>query len=72
VRVEERQEGFTVHGGTRPEGGQVDAEGDHRMAMATAILGLGASGPIEIHGAGGIETSFPDFVAELARVRVAR
>jgi 3-phosphoshikimate 1-carboxyvinyltransferase len=72
VRVEERQEGFLVHGGIRPQGGVVDALGDHRMAMAMAILALGASGPLEIHGASGIETSFPDFAAQLAQVRVAK
>jgi 3-phosphoshikimate 1-carboxyvinyltransferase len=72
VRVEERADGFAVHGGTRPAAAQVDAAGDHRMAMAAAILALGAAGPIEIHGAGAIGTSFPDFVAELARVRVER
>jgi 3-phosphoshikimate 1-carboxyvinyltransferase len=72
VRVEERAEGFLVHGGTRPAAAQVDAAGDHRMAMAAAILALGAAGPIEIHGAGAIETSFPDFATQLARVRVER
>jgi 3-phosphoshikimate 1-carboxyvinyltransferase len=72
VRVEERADGFVVHGGPRPHGAAVDALGDHRMAMAMAVLGLGASGPVEIHGAQGIPTSFPDFAGQLASVRSLR
>jgi len=72
VRVEERADGYVVHGGPRPHGAAIDALGDHRMAMAMAVLGLGASGPVEIHGAGGISTSFPGFADQLANVRALR
>ncbi len=65
VRVEERGDGFRVHGGVRPQGATVDARGDHRIAMAMAILALGAAGPVVIHGAEGIATSFPGFAAQL-------
>jgi 3-phosphoshikimate 1-carboxyvinyltransferase len=72
VRVEERARGFIVHGGLRPQGATVDAGGDHRIAMAMAILALGAAGPFDIHGAGGIATSFPDFAAQLSNLRSRR
>lgn len=72
VRVEERADGFLVHGGLRPQGATVDAKGDHRIAMALAILALGASDPIEIRGAGGIPTSFPGFAEQLASARARR
>ncbi|MGD8394060.1 MAG: 3-phosphoshikimate 1-carboxyvinyltransferase [Candidatus Eiseniibacteriota bacterium] len=67
VRIEERQDGFVVHGGARPHGAEVEAEGDHRIAMAMAALGLAARGTMTIGGAGGIPTSFPDFVEQLRR-----
>jgi len=72
VRVEEYRDGFVVHGGLRPQAAAVDAGGDHRIAMAMAVLGLAAAGPIEIHGAAGIATSFPDFVAQLPAARAPR
>jgi 3-phosphoshikimate 1-carboxyvinyltransferase len=72
VRVEERADGFLVHGGLRPQGATVDAKGDHRIAMALAILALGAADPLEIRGAGGIPTSFPGFAEQLAGARARR
>jgi 3-phosphoshikimate 1-carboxyvinyltransferase len=72
VRVEERADGFVVHGGPRPHGATIDALGDHRIAMSMAVLGLGASGPVEIQGAEGIPTSFPDFAEQLGSVRPLR
>jgi 3-phosphoshikimate 1-carboxyvinyltransferase len=72
VRVEERADGFLVHGGLRPQGATVDARGDHRIAMALAILALGAAAPLEIHGAGGIPTSFPGFTEQLIGAKTRR
>ena len=42
--------------------GRVDSCGDHRVAMAFAIAGLMATGPIEIIDCSAIATSFPGFV----------
>jgi 3-phosphoshikimate 1-carboxyvinyltransferase len=72
VRVEERADGFVIHGGPRPHGATIDAVGDHRIAMSMAVLGLGASDPVEIHGAEGIPTSFPSFTEQLAGARAVR
>ncbi len=44
-------------------GGRVDSEGDHRIAMAFAVAALRASGSIEIHDCDNVDTSFPGFVA---------
>lgn len=65
VRVEEQGDGFVVHGGPRPHGAIIDALGDHRISMAMAVLGLGATAPLEIRGTGGIGTSFPGFAEQL-------
>ena len=41
---------------------EVDAFGDHRIAMAMAVAAQRASGEIRIKNAAAIATSFPDFV----------
>jgi 3-phosphoshikimate 1-carboxyvinyltransferase len=72
VHIEERADGFLVHGGLRPQGATVDAQGDHRIAMALAILALGAAAPLEIRGAQGIPTSFPGFAEQIGVPRARR
>lgn len=42
--------------------GEIDSFGDHRIAMSFAIASLRAAGPIEIHDAANVATSFPGFV----------
>jgi 3-phosphoshikimate 1-carboxyvinyltransferase len=46
-------------------GGEVVTHGDHRIAMAFLVLGLGARGPVSVDRAEMIATSFPGFVAAL-------
>jgi 3-phosphoshikimate 1-carboxyvinyltransferase len=62
--VQERPEGLEIVGG-RLAGGRVDAAGDHRIAMAFAILGARLPGGLTIAGAEGIATSYPGFLADL-------
>ena len=63
VDADERPDGFIVDGARRPTGGVVDAAGDHRLVMAFALVGLGASGPTTIHGADVVAVSYPGFRA---------
>ncbi|MBI1795995.1 MAG: 3-phosphoshikimate 1-carboxyvinyltransferase [Candidatus Eisenbacteria bacterium] len=65
IAVEELPDGLAITGG-RVAGGTVDAALDHRIAMAFAVLATRASGPVVIHGAGGIATSYPGFADALA------
>jgi 3-phosphoshikimate 1-carboxyvinyltransferase len=53
-------------GGLR--GGTADAKGDHRMAMAFAVAGLAAGGPVDVEGMEAAAVSFPDFLATLERL----
>ena len=53
-------------GGLR--GGTADSNGDHRMAMAFAVAGLAAGGPVDVEGMEAAAVSFPDFVATLERL----
>jgi 3-phosphoshikimate 1-carboxyvinyltransferase len=47
------------------QGGLADACGDHRMAMAAAVAGLGARAEVEVEGAEVADVSFPGFVETL-------
>jgi 3-phosphoshikimate 1-carboxyvinyltransferase len=67
--VEEQHDGFHVRGGTRLTGGEADAYGDHRLAMAFAIAALGASGPTPIHGADAATVSYREVFAVLESLR---
>jgi 3-phosphoshikimate 1-carboxyvinyltransferase len=61
--VDARTDGdaLVIQGGKVPGGTSVRTEGDHRIAMAHLILGLGATEPVEVDEAAMIATSFPDF-----------
>jgi 3-phosphoshikimate 1-carboxyvinyltransferase len=67
--IEEAPDGFHVRGGKKLHGGEVDAENDHRLAMAFAIAALGATGPTIIHGAGAAAVSYPEFFSVLEGLR---
>jgi 3-phosphoshikimate 1-carboxyvinyltransferase len=58
--VAERPDGMEIFG-SRLRGGRVDAGGDHRVAMAFAVAGLLARGPVVVEGAEAISVSFPEF-----------
>jgi 3-phosphoshikimate 1-carboxyvinyltransferase len=63
-----------IVGGGGLAGGEADARGDHRMAMALAVGALGAKGPVSVRGIEAAEVSFPGFerllVALGARIEV--
>lgn len=49
-----------IHGGC-VNGGNIDSHNDHRIAMAAAIVALGASDKIIIQGSECVSKSYPDF-----------
>ncbi len=61
AQVEELPDGFDIRAERRLRGGQADAAGDHRLAMAFAIAALGADGPSTIRGADAVDVSYPGF-----------
>ncbi|MFW6247993.1 MAG: 3-phosphoshikimate 1-carboxyvinyltransferase [bacterium] len=65
--AEELADGLVVHPGTL-HGGAVDSVGDHRIAMAFAVAGLCAAGPITVTNAGVAGITFPGFYEKLASV----
>jgi 3-phosphoshikimate 1-carboxyvinyltransferase len=54
--------------GGPPAGGDADAAGDHRLAMAFAIAGCRARGVVHIAGADAVAVSYPGFFDELERI----
>jgi 3-phosphoshikimate 1-carboxyvinyltransferase len=65
VAVDETHDGFIIHGGKGVQGGVVDPQGDHRLAMAFSIAGLAATEPVIVRNAEIISESYPGFVSAL-------
>jgi 3-phosphoshikimate 1-carboxyvinyltransferase len=62
VRIRARDDGFDVRGvPTRPTGGQMRSNGDHRIAVLAAIAGLVSREGVEIGDADAVAISFPGF-----------
>ncbi len=59
--IEERPDGFIVHGPTRLTGTHVSSRGDHRLAMALTVAGLIAEGVTTVEDAACASDSFPGF-----------
>ena len=68
-RVEEYPDGLFVPGNQRLTGGTIDSFNDHRIAMAFAVAGLFAEGPVIIRRPECAAISFPDFFEALNRLR---
>ena len=67
--VEPRGDGLVVRGGGRLHGAQIESAGDHRIAMAGVVGALGADSPSRVRGWRAVATSYPDFIADLERLR---
>jgi len=68
VAVEEFDDGMTITGGATINGTTVHSHGDHRIAMAGAIMGLFATGNTTIENTECIKTSYPTFERDLKKV----
>lgn len=71
VRIEETADGAVIEGGAL-RGGEVDAQGDHRCAMAFAVAGAIAREAVRVRDCANVATSFPDFehLARAAGLRI--
>ena len=66
--VEEHDDGFTVHPGPL-SGAQLDPRGDHRLAMAYAVIGLQVPG-VSLEDPRCVGKSFPGFFQALDSLRL--
>ncbi len=69
VDVEETEDGMRIRGPAHVRSEAiVDSYGDHRIAMAMAVLAMHSDAPLTIRGITCIETSYPGFWDDLTRV----
>jgi len=68
VAVDEREDGMEIDGGATLHGAEVGSFGDHRIAMASAILALFAAGPSLIKDTDCVNTSYPGFYETLRKL----
>jgi 3-phosphoshikimate 1-carboxyvinyltransferase len=68
VRVEEREDGMTIHGGADLRGTGLRSFGDHRVAMSLAVAGLVSAGGVDIDDAACVDISFPGFFELLGKI----
>lgn len=61
ARIAVEGDAIVIDGPTRFRGGAVPSFGDHRTAMALAVAGLLAAGPVTIEDTACIRTSYPAF-----------
>jgi 3-phosphoshikimate 1-carboxyvinyltransferase len=64
------EDGMEIEGPCRLSAAKIDAQGDHRIAMAFAVAGLVAQGQTEIEGADSIATSYPGFERDLESLAI--
>ena len=71
VTVRDGKDWFEVHGtaGAPFMAAELDSLGDHRLAMAWAVAGLRADGPVTIDAFDACSVSYPDFADDLAALR---
>lgn len=70
VSINEHNDGVKIKGAGKLKGSNVKSYGDHRMAMALAILGASAEGKTVIDDARCISISFPGFFDILNQIGV--
>lgn len=70
IGARETPDGIIIEGG-RIRGGEIDSQGDHRIAMAFAMAALRASGPVTVRDCKNVDTSFPGFAEQARRTGLA-
>ena len=63
VDSQELPDGLIIPGGAELTGAHIQSQGDHRVAMSAALLGLVADGETIVDDVDCVETSFPGFAS---------
>jgi len=63
--IEATDDGFAVKGTGGLRGGELDAHGDHRLAMMGAVAGLASREGVVVRGMDAAAVSYPGFVEDL-------
>jgi 3-phosphoshikimate 1-carboxyvinyltransferase len=65
AEIDALEDGFAVTGTGGVRGGEIDACGDHRLAMMGAVAGLASREGVTVHGMEAAAVSYPGFVRDL-------
>jgi 3-phosphoshikimate 1-carboxyvinyltransferase len=68
ARIEAAPDGFIIEGTGGLAGGELDASGDHRLAMLGAVAGLASRDGVDVRGFRVADVSYPGFPADLEAV----
>jgi 3-phosphoshikimate 1-carboxyvinyltransferase len=68
ANIDATEDGFVVEGGGGLRGGEMDAAGDHRLAMLGAVAGVASREGVHVRGFDSASVSYPTFVADLEGV----
>ncbi len=68
ARVEESRDALRLAPGAQLQPATVDAHGDHRIAMAAAVLASAVAGESVVRGVACVRTSYPSFAGDFARL----
>jgi len=66
--ITETQDGLTINGKKRLTGGETDSFGDHRIAMAAAIISSACDGAVTIKRPEAVRKSYPGFFKDFSSV----
>ncbi len=67
--IEETEDGMIIDGPVTLREGTTNSHGDHRIAMAMAIAGLGAEGEVTVTDPETIDVSFPGFAQFIRKIQ---
>ena len=65
AEIEATEDGFAVTGTGGLQGGLLDAQGDHRLAMLGAVAGLASRDGVTVNGMDAAAISYPLFLEHL-------
>lgn len=68
IRIELDGDRMSIEGTGKVDAAKVHSRHDHRIAMACAVAGLGASGEVTIEQANAVKKSYPDFFNDLKKL----
>jgi 3-phosphoshikimate 1-carboxyvinyltransferase len=62
IKAKALEDGMIIEGGGQFNGGVINSNNDHRIAMAFSVAGIIAKDPIIINSCKNVATSFPEFI----------
>ncbi len=66
--VEEFEDGLEITGKNILKGGEIDAKGDHRIAMTASVSALFSTAPVHLHRWSCVNISYPGFYNIIERI----